>query len=129
MARSRMRSTNARATLKLTSASSSAMRTSRRPASTSSLLSLPRPLRRRKTSVSRSASESNIALRAPPADAQRGDPCLQPGLDGVAASQLGGVPEALLHVRQLGQRTADEVVGAAAADAERHGELGVRPVL
>src|SRR5258708_14875485 len=125
-ARSRMRSTKARATLKLTSASSSAMRTSRSPASTSSLLSLPLPEKRLKTSPRRSLRESNIASGAPAAGGQA---AAKLGLDGVAAGELRGVAEALLVVGELSQGAAHQVERSAAAHPELLGELGVRPVL
>ena len=55
--------------------------------------------------------------------------CAQSGLDAVAALELGGVAEAVLEVRELGQRAADEVMGAAARACEVLGELGEGPVL
>src|SRR6202022_3152223 len=98
------------ATLKLTSASSSAMRTSRSPAWTSSLVSFPLPEKRLKTSPRRSLRESNIASGAPAAG---GGAAAEVSLDGGAAGQLRGVSEALLVVGQLRQSAADQVVGAA----------------
>ena len=125
-ARALIRSTNARATRKLTSASSSATRTSRSPASTSSRVSLPRPLKRRSAALRRSLRESNIASARVARAAQAGS---QRSLDSVAPRQLGGVPEALLVMSELDECPANEVVRAAPGALEVLGELGERPVV
>ena len=69
MSRPRTRSTNSLTTLKLTSASSSARRTSRRAASMSSGRSTPRPVILRSASVRRAESVSNIRPTAASSDA------------------------------------------------------------
>jgi hypothetical protein len=47
----------------------------------------------------------------------------------VATIELGGMPEALLEMLELCERSPDEIVGAAARAREMLGKLGERPVL
>src|ERR1700730_9325079 len=125
-ARSRIRSTKARATLKFTSASSSATRTSRSPASTSSLLSRPRPLKRRSAAESLSLRESNTSGHRHAGATQL---ITQAFLEGVATLQLRRVSQAVFKVLQLGEPAPHQVVGATARAAKLLCELGERPVL
>jgi hypothetical protein len=50
-------------------------------------------------------------------------------LETITAVELGGVPEALLEMLELGQRAPNEIVGSASRACEVLGKLGERPVL
>ena len=126
IARSRMRSTKARATRKLTSASSRATRTSRKPdldVLLGETAAAGEAAQRRGEPIAecfehRQALTGAVARRARSPASMRS-----------RRSSSAAWPSRVLEVLELRQRAAHQVVGAAAGAREVLGELGERPVL
>src|SRR6185312_17193322 len=121
----RTRSTNSLTTLKLTSASRRASRTSRSPASTSSARSTPRPESFFSAAASRSPRVSNISARL----AQEGELALERGDLAAPAPRFGKEAQPLLVLGQRPRGSADDVVDGGPRRAVVIGDLGKRPVL
>ena len=111
MARSRTRATKSLTTLKLTSASSSASRTSRMAASTSASLIRPRPVRLPSVLRSRSLRVSNMVRAGLRRGWWAGSATAGPGGTRVLTHRAGGVYRRVLSER----RPADGPVGAGRA--------------